>query len=205
MKKYLRIGDVAAQLGVTPQSVRRYEAKGLLKPIRSISNQRLYEQSDVDNLLGKKHDKHIIIAFYIRESNTSLDNALETQQQLLTAAFGAPAKVFKDKASGLNENRKGLNSMIESAKRGEFNVLCIAAKDRLTRFGYSYLKQLLENFGVRIEILEDCKILSAHEELIQDFMSLLASFSGKYYRLRSNENKMKFLKSAEEQISQSHI
>lgn len=201
MKKYLRIGDVAAQLGVTPQSVRRYEAKGLLKPIRSISNQRLYEQSDVDNLLGKKHDEHSIIAFYIRESNTSLDNALETQQQLLTAAFGAPAKVFKDKASGLNENRKGLNSMIESAKRGEFNVLCIAAKDRLTRFGYSYLKQLLENFGVRIEILEDCKILSAHEELIQDFMSLLASFSGKYYRLRSNENKMKFLKNAEEQIS----
>lgn len=201
MKKYLRIGDVAAQLGVTPQSVRRYEAKGLLKPIRSISNQRLYEQSDVDNLLGKKHDEHIIIAFYIRESNTSLDNALETQQQLLTAAFGTPVKVFKDKASGLNENRKGLNSMIESAKRGEFNVLCIAAKDRLTRFGYSYLKQLLENFGVRIEILEDCKILSAHEELIQDFMSLLASFSGKYYRLRSNENKMKFLKNAEEQIS----
>ena len=32
-------------------------------------------------------------------------------------------------------------------------------------------------------------------------MSLLASFSGKYYRLRSNENKLKFLKDAEKQIN----
>lgn len=202
MKKYLKIGDVATQLGVSPQTVRRYEAKGLLTPIRSITNQRLYLQSDVDNILGK-HDKPDIIVFYVRESNSSEDytHALETQQQLLEAAFGTPTKVFKDKASGLNENRKGLNTMLEAAKRGEFNVLCIATKDRLTRFGYTYLEQLLKNFGVRIQILEDCKILSAHEELIQDFMSLLASFSGKYYRLRSNENKLKFLKDAEKQIN----
>lgn len=200
MKKYLKIGDVATQLGVSPQTVRRYEAKGLLVPIRSITNQRLYLQSDVDNILGKT-DEPDIIAFYVRESNVTLDHALEAQQQLLEVAFGTPTKVFKDKASGLNENRKGLNGMLEAAKRGEFNVLCIAAKDRLTRFGYTYLEQLLKNFGVRIQILEDCKILSAHEELIQDFMSLLASFSGKYYRLRSNENKLKFLKDAEKQIN----
>ena len=202
MKKYLKIGDVAVQLGVSPQTVRRYEAKGLLTPIRSITNQRLYLQSDVDNILGK-HDEPDIIVFYVRESNSSEDytHALETQRQLLESTFGTPTKVFKDKSSGLNENRKGLNSMLESAKRGEFNVLYIAAKDRLTRFGYTYLEQLLKNFGVRIQILEDCKILSAHEELIQDFMSLLASFSGKYYRLRSNENKLKFLKDAEKQIN----
>ena len=202
MKKYLKIGDVANQLGVSPQTVRRYEAKGLLTPIRSITNQRLYLQSDVDNILGK-HDEPDIIVFYVRESNSSEDytHALETQRQLLESTFGTPTKVFKDKSSGLNENRKGLNSMLESAKRGEFNVLYIAAKDRLTRFGYTYLEQLLKNFGVRIQILEDCKILSAHEELIQDFMSLLASFSGKYYRLRSNENKLKFLKDVEKQIN----
>lgn len=203
MKKYLRIGDVASQLGISTQTVRRYEEKGLLKSIRSVSNQRLYLQTDVDALLGTKNVPEIT-AFYVRESNNtdSSDSALDTQKQLLEAAFGKPFKVFKDKGSGLNENRKGLNSLLESAKNNDFNVLCIVAKDRLTRFGYTYLERVLAEYGVKIKILDETqRVKTMNEELMQDFMSLLASFSGKYYRLRSNENKLKFLKDAENQVN----
>lgn len=199
-KKFLKIGEVAAQLGVTTQTVRRYEKNGLLTPIRSVTNQRLYKQEEINELLGDGKATAINV-FYVRESANS-DKALETQIEMLTNAYGTPTRIFKDTASGLNENRKGLNALLEAAKDGEFNTVCITAKDRLTRFGYSYLERMLKDYGIEIKVLDDVKhVKIVREELIQDFMSLLSTFSGKYYNLRSNEHKRKFLKDVETQLN----
>ena len=43
----------------------------------------------------------------------------------------------------------------------------------------------------------------AGEELVQDFMSLIASFSGRFYRTRSRENQKKLLSMAEEELESS--
>ena len=40
--KLLKIGEVAKQLGVHDQTIRMYERKGLLKPIRSEHNSRFF-------------------------------------------------------------------------------------------------------------------------------------------------------------------
>ena len=45
--KLLKIGEVAKQLGVHDQTIRMYERKGLLKPIRSEHNTRLFTGNDV--------------------------------------------------------------------------------------------------------------------------------------------------------------
>ena len=41
---------------------------------------------------------------------------------------------------------------------------------------------------------------SLTEELMQDFMSLVASFTGKYYRLRGYDQQRRLLKTAKENI-----
>lgn len=51
-------------------------------------------------------------------------------------------------------------------------------------------------------MLNDNDQKSMHEELMDDFMSLIASFSGKYYRLRGNDNKKKFMNKAQEKLQQ---
>ena len=43
---------------------------------------------------------------------------------------------------------------------------------------------------------------SLNEELMQDFMTLIASFSGKFYRLRGYEEKKKLLAEAERRIEE---
>jgi putative resolvase len=71
----------------------------------------------------------------------------------------------------------------------------------LTRFGYSYLEELFKELGVQIQVLDDKtrdKII--HDELLQDFMSLLASFRGKFYKIRSLEHKKKLLHTVEEKL-----
>lgn len=45
--KLLKIGEVAKQLGIHDQTIRMYERKGLLKPIRSKNNTRLFSRNDV--------------------------------------------------------------------------------------------------------------------------------------------------------------
>ena len=36
MKKHLRVGEVATQLGVSPQTIRRYEKEGKIEAIKNI-------------------------------------------------------------------------------------------------------------------------------------------------------------------------
>ena len=203
MKKYLRVGEVASQLGVSSQTIRRYEKDGRIKAIRSITGQRLFIQEDVDKLLGKETENNKNIVFYVRESNTNLKSALDNQVKMLENQYGKADKIYKDLGSGLNENRKGLNQLLNDAKNQKFDTVCIIAKDRLTRFGFTYLEELLSEYNVNIEILDNTENKKdAHEELIEDFMSLLASFSGKYYRLRSNKNQKLFLNDIEEKIKE---
>ena len=75
-------------------------------------------------------------------------------------------------------------------------------KDRLARFGVAWLEQLLNAHGVALEVLDDARTKSPHEELLADFMSLVASFSGRLYRLRGHADQRKLLTQAREVIDE---
>lgn len=52
MAQYLKIGDFARAIGVSPNTVRRYEEDGSVIPHhKMISGQRLYSQEQVDAFL----------------------------------------------------------------------------------------------------------------------------------------------------------
>ena len=50
-------------------------------------------------------------------------------------------------------------------------------------------------------VLHDDK-KTMEDELMSDFMNLIASFSGKYYRMRSKENQNKLLERAREVLNE---
>ena len=87
--------------------------------------------------------------------------------------------VFSDVASGLNAKRSGLNNLIDAIFSNNVSVVYITYRDRLTRFGFEYLEKFFKYFGVEIIVVctEDNK--SVQEELVDDMMSLIASFSGR--------------------------
>lgn len=72
----------------------------------------------------------------------------------------------------------------------EVNNVYITYKDRLTRFGYRYLETVFSAHGVQIIIVKDELVSkTVQEELVEDMMSLIASFSGKLYGLRSRKDR----------------
>lgn len=197
MSKILRVKDVAEQLLVSPHSVRDYVNNGRLQCDYTPSGQRVFKQEYVDAFMGKP--KTPVYAYYTRSSNGD-KKLLESQENNLRETYGEPHKSYSDKGSGLNENRPGLRKLIQDAKKGEYNTLCVTQEDRLSRFGFSYLKDHLNTLNVEVLVLFEKGEKSLEDELMSDFMSLIASFSGKFYRLRGKEQKKALLEKAQENL-----
>lgn len=201
----IRVKQAADILGVSANTVRNYCKQGKLDYELNAAGQRVFDKQQLEIFKNKQlgiHTEEVkeTIVFYTRSSNSN-DVLLETQENLLTEKFGTPYKVYKDKSSGLNENRKGLNQLIRDAKKKHFTTIAITDKDRITRFGYRYLEELFNAYDIKIVMLDDNEqTKEPHEVLMQDFMSLIASFSGKFYRLRGYANQKKLLKKAGEII-----
>ena len=204
MAQYLRSGKAAEYIGVTPQTLRKYTHEGRIPHLTNGGGQYLYTFQDLNNFLGipnpSEHESDRI-AFYTR-SSSGQDATHRSQYEILRARYGDPVLTVKDNASGLKDNRKGLERLITKAKNKEFNKLAVTHKDRLTRFGFHYLEELFGQLGVEILVADMDDRKTIHEELIQDFMSLLSSFSGKYYRLRGYEQQKLLLRQVEDEIAQ---
>ena len=88
-----------------------------------------------------------------------LDNQIDFLKKYCISNGINPYMVFSDIGSGMNEHRKGLNDMLSLVFKNEVSKIVISHKDRLTRFGFGYLENICNKFGVKIEIvnLEDDK------------------------------------------------
>lgn len=70
------------------------------------------------------------------------------------------------------------------------NKLVVEHKDRLTRFQFNFIKKIFESYGCEVIVIDGADV-SNDEELATDIMSLMASFSGKFYGRRSAERRKK--------------
>ena len=134
-------------------------------------------------------DKSVCI--YARVSTpkqkTDLDNQIKFLRQYLVSKGLNPEYVYSDIASGMNEDRKGLNEMMSDIISGKISKVVISHKDRLTRFGFGYLKTIFSRYNTEIEIvnLEDDK--SFQDELSEDLIATIHHFSMKFYGKRKNK------------------
>ena len=207
--RLLKVGEAAKKLALTPQTVRKYRRQGKLTGYPTPGGQILYSEKEIDSYLERlsgpnvTEETEVKTAFYVR-SSTGSKQALESQLEKLREIYGEALFEIKDRSSGLNEKRPGLKRLIELAKEGKINRICITQQDRLSLFGNLYLEELFGAYGVEVETAFKETDKSLNQELMDDFMSIIASFSGKFYRLRGYEEKKKLLKEAETRIEKSH-
>ncbi|KYQ01510.1 putative site-specific integrase-resolvase [Bacillus cereus] len=89
---------------------------------------------------------------------------------------------------------------MDLAKKGEITDVAIRYRDRLTRFGYGYLEEYFKSHNVTIHVLDEKEnTKSIQEELADDLIGIITSFSGKLYGLRSKKHK-ELQKTVEEEI-----
>ena len=119
---------------------------------------------------------------------------------LRDSSRGRVFRVYRDRGSGLRESRRGLDRLLDDAAAGRFTVVRVVWRDRLARFGVAWIERYLSVCGVNVEALHDRGDTSLLEELMDDFMALLASFSGRFYQLRSTHNQRRLLDAAGQRL-----
>lgn len=55
--------------------------------------------------------------------------------------------IIEDIGSGINFNRKGIRKIIDLAINGKINKIVVAYKDRLTRFGFELIEDLVKKYS----------------------------------------------------------
>jgi predicted site-specific integrase-resolvase len=70
---------------------------------------------------------------------------------------------------------------------GKVSQIYVEFPDRLTRFGYPFLKTLFDIYHVPIIHTENPPQTSIEQQLLEDMMTLMACFSGKLYQNRSHQ------------------
>ena len=89
----------------------------------------------------------------------------------------------------MNENRKGLNLLITEIISGTVNKVVISNRDRLTRFGYGYLKSLFDRYNCEIIEVNLTEDKTFEQELTDDLIAIIHHFSMKFYGKRKNKLK----------------
>ena len=127
-------------------------------------------------------------AIYARVSSSENRGNLERQAERLTQyAIAKGYKVVrtvKEVGSGLNDNRKKLEGLLLLS---DYDILIVEHKDRLARFGTHYLDVLLSRCGVKLEIVNLAE--NGTDELMQDLISIITSFSARLYGQRRAKRK----------------
>ena len=148
----------------------------------------------VKDVLDEINTDNNSVAIYARVSSNKQIKDLENQIDYLTKyAVSNGYKVdytFKDIASGMNENRKGLNDLLNLVFNNKISKIIISHKDRLTRFGFDYFKNICEYFGTEIEVVNLESDNSFQEELSEDLIAIVRQFSMKFYGKRKTNCKL---------------
>ena len=55
--------------------------------------------------------------------------------------------IIEDIGSGINFNRKGIRKIIDLAISGKINKIVVAYKDRLTRFGFELIEDMVKKYS----------------------------------------------------------
>jgi len=181
-------------LGVSTKTIQRWDKKGLIKVIRTPTGRRRIPYSEIQRILKEKvNDRRAVVYGRVSSQKQDKDGNLERQiERLLKWAKEnnyEVVKVFKDVGSGINDNRKNFWKMIKYIKENNIPYLIVEFHDRLTRFGLKYIKALLEEYGTKLIIVENKPTKDKMEELVEDLITIITSFTAKIYGARSQKFK----------------
>jgi len=180
-------------LGVSVDTLRRWEAAGKIEVERTPGGHRRY---DVERLRGIAANRppdpaQRLTLGYARVSSYDQKEDLKRQSAVLSefcARQGWTHEIIEDLGSGMNYHKKGLRELLRRICNGEVGRLVVTHKDRLLRFGAELVFSVCEHFGTEVVIINRSEDTSYEEDLGQDVLEIISVFSARLYGSRSHKN-----------------
>lgn len=200
--RYVSIGVLSKQSGMSPQVLREYEKRGLVDSVRSIGGHRRYHLqkalTQLFNLQEQPTDEAVDgrpIA-YARVSGNSQSKGFDheknegrngEQSDLLRQVnrlkeysvqhYGSEPVIYSDTGSGMNSERKAFGRMMDAILAGQHigSPLLLTYRERLIRFNFQLCERICRHGGVRIVILDkdESEERSLITEVAEDITALI--------------------------------
>ena len=185
MTKHIKLSEWAKRHDYTYRGAFGLFQRGKLPKSKQLeSGTIIVEVEDTEIVINNpKQECNIVYARVSSSENKSnLDSQAERVSQFCNANGWIVHQVVKECASGLNDTRPKLEKILKERKATR---IIIEHKDRLTRFGFNFIKILYPECEIVIinEALDD------KQDLMQDFVSLVTSFCARLYGHRRSKIK----------------
>jgi len=181
----MKLSVYAHHLGISYRTAWRWFKAGKITGFQADTGTIIVTEPTIETATTAVHQK---IAIYTRVSAAENKDHLEGQAKRLLdycAAKGYQVSaVVKEIGSGVNDTRPKLLKLLTNPSIG---LIVVEHKDRLTRFGFNYLEQLLAMQGRQIEVINLAE--NGKEDLVQDFVSIVTSFCARLYGQRRSKRK----------------
>ena len=193
----MKAKEVMEILQITRPTLCKYLKVGYITATKTKTGQYIYDDDSVLAFIGQKKDKeNKLVVSYARVSTNNQTSQLVSQNQRIYESCISRGlqldRQFQDIKSGMSEDRKDLQKLIQLIIRNKIRLVVIENKDRLVRFGYEILESIFKYFGTSILVLNDTISSKSYEqELTDDLLSIIHYFSMKSYSHRKKLNKLR--------------
>lgn len=185
MEERVKLSEAARLLDVSFKTAQRMARDGRMPTLRSDTNRLFVPSRWLRAQLGEAPKTGDRCAIYSRESSSENKAALASQtdglRRYATAKGWQIVHVVEEFGSGVNDQRKKLHRLLKS---GQFDVLLIEHKDRLTRFGFGWFEATCP---FQIEVVNRAE--NATHDLMEDLVAIITSFSARLYGQRRGRAK----------------
>lgn len=191
MEKWIKLSNWAKSVGLTYRTAHRHFKEDKIPyKTKILPSGGLLVCLEENNLFV---DRDCII--YCRVSSPNKKEDLKRQidrcsEYAIKNGFNI-LKVYKEIASGMNDNRRELNKLFNELDSKDFTLI-IDNKDRLTRFGFNYIDKFFNSKDCKINIIN--KSDDDQQDLMKDLISIITSFCCRIYGLRRGVNKAREIK-----------
>src|SRR5712691_5858733 len=145
-------------------------------------------RAEVERLVGKIDGRLLVLYGRVSGHGQKADLDMQLERLQTWAKMerkGVATLVLSDIGSGLKASRRQLQRLLKLVCEDKVGEITLTYEDRLTRFGQDYLQTLFACFGVTLTVLNPGAERTPEQELTEDLLSLIASFSGRLYGRRS--------------------
>ena len=188
--RYVGSRELKKILGVTNQTVYNWRKAGKISFKQVNKRNFIY---DIDSVLNQNLMSTKQVVAYCRVSNSKQkDDLIKQEESIREYARVNGIKIdnfYSEIASGMNEDRKFFNKIIEDVCQNKICKIYITYKDRLTRFGFKYFERLFSKYDCEIVVLNSTSETTFEQELTQDLISIIHNFSMKMYSNRRQKFK----------------
>jgi predicted site-specific integrase-resolvase len=182
---YIKLSQYAKNNGITYGTALRHYKQNKIPNIKVLETGTILVGVP---LVESKNKVNNNVAIYTRVSSNKMKDNLERQlirlnEYAISNGYNV-VKAVKEISSGMNDKRKKL---IELLLDDSYSLIIVEHKDRLTRFGFNYIETLLLKQDKRIIVANTAQ--NDNENLMEDLISIIYSFSARMYGKRNLKNK----------------